>query len=95
MTPCLLRASARWRANEVKLLELWIAAGASSTLAANGIKGAPTNEVPVVAEVTFPEIDPAAVRQVARSTRSRGCQLQTALPGPCGLRIPGLRQPGD
>jgi len=50
-------------ANEVKLLELWIAAGASSTLPANGIKDAPTNEVPVVAEVTFPEIDPAAVTQ--------------------------------
>jgi hypothetical protein len=50
-------------ANEVKLLELWIAAGASSTLPAGAIKGAPTNEVPVVAEVTFPEIDPAAVTQ--------------------------------
>jgi hypothetical protein len=50
-------------ANEVKLLELWIAAGASSTLPANAIKDAPTNEVPVVAEVIFPEIDPAAVTQ--------------------------------
>jgi uncharacterized membrane protein len=52
-------------ANEIKLLELWIGAGASSTLAANGIKDAPTTQEPVVAEVAFPEVDPAAV------TRSR------------------------
>ena len=82
-------------ANEIKLLELWIAAGASSTLAANAIKGAPTNEVPVVAEVTFPEIDPAAVDAVACSTRCGGCATETAIPGPPGLRIPWLRQPGD
>ncbi len=48
-------------ANDVKLIELWIDAGASATLPANSIKDAPTNQEPVVAEVTFDEIDPAAV----------------------------------
>jgi uncharacterized membrane protein/mono/diheme cytochrome c family protein len=54
----------RLSANEVKLIELWIAAGASAKLPANAIQGAPTNEAPVVAEVTFEEIDPAAVAKV-------------------------------
>ncbi len=67
-------------ANEVKLLELWIAAGASSTLAANGIKGAPTNEVPVVAEVTFPEIDPAAVAQSRAPLAAEVAQLRQRFP---------------
>lgn len=50
-------------ANEVKLLELWIAAGASSTVAADGIQGAPTDQV-AVAEITFPEIDTDAVTKL-------------------------------
>jgi Planctomycete cytochrome C len=68
-------------ANEIKLLELWIAAGASSTLAANGIKDAPTNEVPVVAEVTFPEIDPAAVTQSRAPLAQEVNQLKQRFPG--------------
>ena len=59
-------------ANEIKLLELWIAAGASSTLAANGIKDAPTNEVPVVAEVTFPGDRSSRGYAIARPSRPRG-----------------------
>jgi uncharacterized membrane protein len=51
-------------ANEVKLLELWIAAGASPTLAANAIKDAPTAPETVAAEVTFAEIDPAEVTKL-------------------------------
>jgi hypothetical protein len=68
-------------ANEVKLLELWIAAGASSTLPAGAIKGAPTNEVPVVAEVTFPEIDPAAVTQSRAPLAQAVGQLKERYPG--------------
>jgi uncharacterized membrane protein len=68
-------------ANEIKLLELWIAAGASSTLPANAIKGAPTNEVPVVAEVTFPEIDPAAVTQLRAPLAQEVSQLKQRFPG--------------
>jgi uncharacterized membrane protein len=68
-------------ANEIKLLELWIAAGASSTLPANAIKDAPTNEVPVVAEVTFPEIDPAAVTQLRAPLAQEVSQLKQRFPG--------------
>jgi uncharacterized membrane protein len=68
-------------ANEIKLLELWIAAGASSTLPANAIKDAPTNEVPVVAEVTFPEIDPAAVTQSRAPLAQAVGQLKERYPG--------------
>jgi uncharacterized membrane protein len=67
--------------NEVKLLELWIAAGASSTLPADGIKGAPTNEVPAVAEVTFPEIDPATVTKLRAPLAQEVSQLQQRFPG--------------
>lgn len=67
-------------ANEIKLLELWIAAGASSTLPANAIKGAPANEVPVVAEVNFPEIDPAAVAQLRAPLAPQVAQLKHQFP---------------
>ena len=66
--------------NEIKLLELWIAAGASPTLAANGIKGAPTNDVPVVAEVTFPESDPAAVAKLRAPLAPQLAQLKQRYP---------------
>lgn len=47
-------------ADQIKLIELWISTGASSTLAANTLKGAPAGAHPV-GEVTFTEIDDAAV----------------------------------
>ena len=68
-------------ANEIKLLELWIAAGASSTLPAGAIEGAPTNEAPVVAEVTFPEIDPAAVTQLRAPLAQAVDQVKERYPG--------------
>jgi uncharacterized membrane protein len=68
-------------ANEIKLLELWIAAGASPTLGANAIKDAPTNDVPVVAEVTFPEIDPAAVTKLRAPLAQEVSQLKQRFPG--------------
>jgi uncharacterized membrane protein len=67
-------------ANEIKLLELWIAAGASSTLAANAIKDAPTNDVPIIAEVTFPEIDPATVAQLRAPLAPQVAQLEQRYP---------------
>jgi hypothetical protein len=67
-------------ANEIKLLELWIGAGASSTLPANAIKDAPTNEVPVAAEVTFPEIDPAAVARLRAPLAQEVAQLKQRFP---------------
>jgi hypothetical protein len=67
-------------ANEIKVLELWVAAGASSTLAADGIKGAPTQEAPVVAEVTFPEIDPAVVTQLRAPLSAEVAQLKQRFP---------------
>jgi uncharacterized membrane protein len=67
-------------ANEIKVLELWVAAGASSTLAADGIEGAPTQEAPVIAEVTFPEIDPAAVAQLRAPLAAEVAQLKQRFP---------------
>jgi uncharacterized membrane protein len=67
-------------ANEVKLIELWIAAGASPTLPANAIQGAPTNDAPVVAEVTFEEIDPAAVAKLRAPLGQVVAQLKTRYP---------------
>ena len=64
----------------MKLLELWIAAGASSTLPADAIKDAPTNEAPVVAEVAFPEIDPAAVTQLRAPLAPEVAQLKQRFP---------------
>jgi hypothetical protein len=64
----------------MKLIELWIAAGAPAKLPANAIAGAPSNEAPVVAEVTFAEIDPVAVTK-SRAPRSEAIiQLQTRFP---------------
>jgi uncharacterized membrane protein len=67
-------------ANEIKLIELWIAAGAPAKLPANAIAGAPITEVPVVAEVTFDEIDPAAVAKVRAPLGQLVAQLKTRFP---------------
>jgi uncharacterized membrane protein len=68
-------------ANEVKLIELWIAAGASPTLPANAIKDAPTNAEPAPVEVTFEEIDPAAVARLRAPLATVVAQLQKRYPG--------------
>jgi hypothetical protein len=68
-------------ANEVKLIELWVAAGASSTLAANAIKDAPTDVEPVPVEVTFAEIDPAAVARLRTPLAPVLAQLNKRYPG--------------
>ena len=67
--------------DEVKLIELWIAAGASETLAKDAIKNAPADSAaPVVAEVTFQEIDPAAVTKGRAGIAPAVAQLQKRFP---------------
>jgi hypothetical protein len=68
-------------ASEVKVVALWIEAGASSTLAANAIKNAPTNAEPVISEVTFAEINPAAVAQSRAPLAPVVAQFKKRYPG--------------
>jgi uncharacterized membrane protein len=68
-------------ADEVKLVELWIEAGASGTLPVDAIKGAPAGSTSqTVAEVTFAEIDPAAVTKLRAGIASSVAQLQRQYP---------------
>ena len=67
-------------AADVKLIEKWIAAGASGTLAANAIKDLPSTVSNPVAEVTFEEIDPASVAKQRASLASAVTQLQQKFP---------------
>ena len=67
--------------NEVKLIELWIGAGASETLAKDAIKDAPADSGAVtVAEVTFQEIDPDAVTRGRAAIAPAVAQLQKRFP---------------
>ena len=65
--------------DQVKLIELWIGAGASGTLPANAIKDAPAGFMPV-AEVTFEEIDAAAVTKMRAGIEPSLVQLQKRFP---------------
>jgi len=68
-------------AGQVKLIELWIAAGASPTLPAGAIQYASAGPPPtVVAEVTFDEIDPAAVARLRAQAAPELAQLQKKFP---------------
>lgn len=69
-------------ADQVKLIELWIGAGASGTLPANAIKDAPAGFGPslVVADVTFEEINTAAVTKLRAGIASTVTQLQKRYP---------------
>lgn len=66
-------------ADEVKLIELWIAAGASSTLAVDAIKSAPTRDRPT-REINFETVDAASVAKERASLASRVAQLQKRYP---------------
>jgi uncharacterized membrane protein len=66
--------------SEVKLIELWISAGASETLPANGIKNLPKPET-AMAEVIFREIDVAAVARSRAPLAAVVSQLQQRFPG--------------
>ena len=69
-------------ASDVKLIELWISSGASGTLAADAIKDAPSlsSNRAIVAEVTFEEVDPAAVAKQRADVVPVLQQLQQRLP---------------
>jgi len=66
----------------VKLIELWITAGASDTLPVNAIKDAPAGfgSTPAVAEVVIEEIDPAAVAKMRVGIAPAVAQLQKRFP---------------
>ena len=68
--------------DQVKLIELWIGAGASGTLAADAIKDAPTGSAssPAVADVTFEEVDTATVTRLRAGITSLVSQLQRRYP---------------
>src|SRR5262249_14950449 len=69
-------------ADQVKLVESWIAAGASGTLPANAMKDLPAGNAPV--EVKFPETDPAAVAKAREGTATAVAQLQSKFPNILG-----------
>lgn len=64
-------------ADEVTVIRLWVAAGASGALQVGAIKGAPR----LVAPVTMPQIDPAAVRKLRAPLAAQVAQLQSRFPG--------------
>jgi hypothetical protein len=67
---------------QVKTIELWIGAGASSTLAVDSINNAPggSASATVAAEVTFEEINPAAVAKLRAGIAPVVAQLQKQFP---------------
>ncbi|HXW93669.1 MAG TPA: c-type cytochrome domain-containing protein [Terriglobales bacterium] len=67
-------------ADEVKTIELWIAAGASDTLAVNAINNAPSGSA-VPAEVKFEKIDPLLVARLRSAIGPVVSQLQNQFPG--------------
>ena len=68
-------------AEEVKVIELWIGAGASATLAVDAIKNAPLGTAGgTVGEVKFEEIDPAAVARLRSAITPAVVQLQQRFP---------------
>ena len=66
----------------MKLIELWIGAGASNTLAKDSIKKRPAifqRRMPV-SEMIFPESDPAAVRTMRSAIAPEVAKLQKRFP---------------
>jgi uncharacterized membrane protein len=66
-------------ADQMKMIELWIGAGASDTLALNAIKNAPSGSA-ALAEAKFEEIDPAAVAKLRSAMASAVSRLQKQFP---------------
>jgi hypothetical protein len=68
--------------DQVKVIELWIGTGASATLPAEAIKDAPAGSASptVVAEVTFEEIDAAAIAKLRTDMAPAVAQLQKRFP---------------
>src|ERR1700733_1377062 len=67
-------------ADQIKLIELWISSGASPNLAANTIKGASATAGPAP-EVTFTEIDDAAVAKQRAPFADAIAELDKRYPG--------------
>jgi hypothetical protein len=67
-------------ASDIKLIELWIASGASATQPADAVKDMPSTSQPAVAEVTFEDVDPEAVSRQRASLATVVSQLQQKLP---------------
>jgi uncharacterized membrane protein len=66
---------------QAKLIELWIAAGASGTLPLDAIQDAPAGSTsPAVVEVTFEEIDAAAAASQRAPVASELARLQKKFP---------------
>ena len=63
--------------DDVTVIRLWIAAGASGALPVGAIKGAPR----LVAPVTMPQINPAAVRKLRAPLAAQVAQLKVRFPG--------------
>jgi len=63
--------------DDVTVIRLWIAAGASPTMPAAAIKGVPQ----LVAEVTFPDLDPAGTRRRRAPLANVMQQLSARYPG--------------
>lgn len=68
--------------DQVRLLELWIGAGASEAIARDAIKDAPVDSTgsTAVAEITFPETDPAAVLRMRSAIAPEVTRLQKRFP---------------
>jgi uncharacterized membrane protein len=68
--------------NEIKRIELWISTGASGTTPVESVKDVPGDSggSTAVAEVTFEEIDPAAVAKQRARLASAVAQLQKRFP---------------
>lgn len=67
-------------ADEMKVIELWIAAGASETLPVDGIKDAPTNMV-APKEVDLPVYHPETAEKLRAAHASAVAALQKRYPG--------------
>lgn len=66
--------------DQVKLIELWIGAGASDTLPVAAIKDAPVGSASAFAEVAFEEVDSAAVTKMRAGIAPAVAQLQKQFP---------------
>ena len=68
--------------DQLKIVELWIGAGASGTIPLNAIKNLPTVGSVAAApiQVSFPEVDPAAVAKARERIAAATAQLQKKFP---------------
>jgi len=68
-------------ADQIQLIALWVSVGASPTLAANAIQGAPATVVQPVAELTFAKNDTVTVARQRAPLAEALASLQKRYPG--------------